>query len=65
MHKVPVLASQFLNNSFIYLFWAVLGLHCCTGFSLVAASGDYSLAVVSRLLIVVASFVSEHRLQRL
>ena len=35
---------------------AVLGLHCCAGFSLVAAL---------RLLIVVASPVAEHRLQGL
>ena len=27
---------------YIHLFLAVLGLHCCTGFSLVAASGGYS-----------------------
>ena len=26
-------------NSFIYLFMAVMGLHCCAGFSLVAVSG--------------------------
>ena len=36
-----------------YLFLAVLGLHCCAGFSLVAASGGYSPAAVSRLLIAV------------
>ena len=30
-----------LKNNFIYLFMRVLGLHCCSGFSLVAASrGD-------------------------
>ena len=39
----------------------MLGLRCCPGFSLVAASGDCSLAVVRGLLIVVASLV-EHRL---
>ena len=38
---------------FIYLFMAVLGLHCCTGFSLVVVLG---------LLIVVASLVAEHGL---
>ena len=27
------------TNSFIYLFLAVLGLHCCAGFSLVAMHG--------------------------
>ena len=35
---------------FIYLFLAVLGLCCCMGFSLVAASGDYSPGVLCRLL---------------
>ena len=44
---------------YIYIL-AVLGLCCCTGFSLVAASGGYSL-VVSGLFIAVASLV-EHRL---
>ena len=32
--------GQFLK--FTYLFLAVLGLHCCVGFSLVVANGDYS-----------------------
>ena len=45
---------------YIYIL-AVLGLCCCTGFSLVAASGGYSL-VVSGLFIAVASLV-ERRLQ--
>ena len=40
----------------------MLGLPCCTGFSLVAASGDYSLVVTYRLLIAAASLVVEHRL---
>jgi len=48
--------------NFIYLFLAVLGLHCCGGFSLVAASESYSLVPVWRFLIVVASLVAEHRL---
>ena len=34
---------------------AVLGLHCCMAFSLVAGSGGCSLGVVCRLLIAVAS----------
>ena len=42
----------------MYLFLAVLGLHCCTGFSLVEASGGYSLVVVRRLRIAVASLVA-------
>ena len=46
---------------FIYAFLAVLGLHCCVGFSLFAESGSYSLVAVCRLLIVVASLVAEHR----
>ena len=41
----------------------MLGLHCCTGFTLVAASRGYSLVAVCRLLIVVVSLVAEHRLQ--
>ena len=46
-------------NSFTYLFLAVLGLCCCTGFSLVVASGGYSPVAVPGLLIVVASLVAE------
>ena len=41
----------------IYLVLAVLGLHCCLGFSLVAVSRSYSLVVLCRLLIVAASLV--------
>ena len=41
---------------------ALLGLHCCAIFSLVVASGGYSLAVLHRLLTVVASLVVEHGL---
>ena len=40
----------------------MLGLHCCEGFSLVAASVAYSLVAICGLLIAVASFVSENRL---
>ena len=43
----------------IYLFLAVLGLRCCTGISLLAASGGYSLVAMLRLLIAVASLVAE------
>ena len=46
---------------FIYLL-AVLGLCCCTGFSLVAVSEGYSLVVVNRLLVAVASLAVEPRL---
>ena len=38
----------------------MLGLHCCVGFSVIAASGGYSLGVVYSLLILVASLVAEH-----
>ena len=41
---------------------AALNLHCCTGFSLVAASGGYPVVVMYGL-IAVASLVAEHRLQ--
>ena len=47
---------------FIYLFLAILGLHCFVVFSLVAASSGYSLAVVHGLLIAVASLAAEHGL---
>ena len=46
---------------FIYLFLAVLGLHCCSGFSLVTSRG-YSLVAVHGLLIVVASLAAEYKL---
>jgi len=44
----------------MYLFLTVLDLPDCTGFSLVAEIGGYSLVVVLRLLIVEACFVVEH-----
>ena len=44
----------------LFLFLAVLGLCCCVGFSLVAASGRYSLVAVHRLLTAVAPLVAEH-----
>ena len=47
------------EKGFIYWFMAALGLHCCSGFSLVAASRGYSLVGVPGLLIVVASLVAE------
>ena len=47
---------------FIYLLLAIMCLCCCSDFSLVAATGDYSLAVVCRFLIVVASLVAEYGL---
>ena len=58
---VPQSAISFFS-SFIYLFLAVLGLRCCMGFSLVAASRGYSLVTVRGLLIVAAFLVVEHTL---
>ena len=48
---------------FFFHLLAVLGLCGCVGFYLVAASRGYSLVVVHRLLIAVASLVAEHGLQ--
>ena len=45
----------------MYVFWAVLSLHCCTWLSLVAAIASYCLAAMHRLLIAVASLVAVHR----
>ena len=42
---------------------AVLGICCCSGFFLVAASRGYSLVAVCRLLFAVASLVASHRLK--
>ena len=54
-HKFPV---PHLSSDFIFV---VLGLRCYMGFSLVADSGGYFLAVMCGLLIVVASLVAEYR----
>ena len=59
LYFLPFWIFKFL---FIYLFLAVLGLHCCTGSSLVAPSRVYSLAAVHGLLISVASLDAEHEL---
>ena len=47
----------------LYLFMAVLSLHCCVGFSLVAVSWGCSLAAESGLLIAMASLAVERGLQ--
>ena len=52
----------FFFFALIYLFLAVLDLGCCASFSLVEASGSYSLIAVHGLLIAVASLVVEHGL---
>ena len=53
--------KQFFLN-FIYVFLAVLGLCCCAGSSLVAATEGCSLAVVRGFLVAMASLVAERRL---
>ena len=55
VHVTLLRESQQLRSLFPYLFLTVLGLCCCVGFSLVAATGGYSLIAVFRLLIVAAS----------
>ena len=55
--------STIFYTSFLNLFLVALGLHCCAGFSLAVESRSYSLVVVCRLLIKVASLVVEHGLQ--
>lgn len=47
----------------MYLFSAVLNLHSCVGFSLIEASGGYSLLAMRGLLIAAAFLVVGHRLQ--
>ena len=53
---------MFLFLNFIYLFVVCRLSVAVHGLSLVETSRGYSLVVVCRLLIVVASFVAEHRL---
>ena len=55
---MPVLFSEKIIL-FICLLLAVLGLHCWAGFSLAVAGRGYSLVVVNRLLISVASLAVE------
>ena len=52
----------YIYINFLYRLLAVLGLHCCTGISLVAESRVYSLVAVLRLLIAVTSLVVELKL---
>ena len=46
--------------SIIYLFLAVLGVHCCSGFSLVVVSGGYFPGAVLGLFVAGVSLVGEH-----
>ena len=54
-------ALFFFNLINFWLCWAFVAV---CGLSLVAASGGYSLVVVGRILVAVASLVLEHRLYR-
>ena len=56
------ISSFFKKKNVAYLFLTVLGLRCSMDFSLVAASGGYSLVAAHRLLMAVASLVAEHGL---
>ena len=51
----------FLIILYMYLFLAVLCLHCCMGFPLVSGNGGYTLVAVCSFLIVVASLVKKRR----
>ena len=62
LEEVPFVHFLIFLNNFIYLLLAMLGLCCCTDFSLVAASSGYCLVAVRRLLIAVTSLVAEHGL---
>ena len=42
---------------FLIIYLAVMGLHCCAGFSLIVVGGSRSLVVVHGLLTIVASLV--------
>ena len=59
--KVKKCKAFFSLNFIYFLGWGCVCLCCCAGFSLVVVSGSYSLAVVSGLLIAVASLVG-HKL---
>ena len=52
----------FYSNNFIYLFLAVLGLHFCLEFSLVAVSRCYLLVAVRGLLTELVSLVANNGL---
>ena len=64
--KLQLSVTKFLSFFFfcliIYLFLAVLGLHCHRGFPLDVASKGYSLVSVLRFLTAVVSLVVEHGL---
>ena len=59
IYNVELISLKKKLEKIIYLFLAVLGLRCRVGFSLVVESEGYSLVVVCRLLVAVASLVAE------
>ena len=59
LQSISLSLSLFLK---LYLFLAVLGLHCCADFSLVAVSRRYSLVAMRGFLLAVASLVAKDRL---
>ena len=62
VHECLCLREGFFFFALIYLFLAMLDFGCCASFSLVEASGGYSLIAVHGLLIAVASLLVEHGL---
>ena len=60
--QLPEVSLKKKKILFIYLLLAVLGLCCCAGFSLVAASRGYSLLATQGLLVAAVSPVVAHRL---
>ena len=61
----PILTVEssfsFILNNFIYLLLGMLGLYCCTGFSL-GSEGGVHFSVATHELLVVAAFLAEHGL---
>ena len=58
---IPGIRRRYTGD-LLYLFLAVLGLCCCTGFALVAKSGVHALVAEDGLLTSVASLIAEHGL---
>ena len=56
-YKMITTIDFFFIYFFLIIYLAVMGLHCCAGFSLIVVSGSRSLVVVHGLLTIVASLV--------
>ena len=63
LHSPWLSPLLFFILNFIHLFLAALSLHCCAGLSLAVASRGLLFVAVCRLLLVVASLVTEHGLK--